>query len=490
MSTTPITTSTSTSTGTTDGTGLLSSLGTGSAMQITGLASGLNTNQIIDELMAIKQQPVTDLQNQESGLTALNTQLTTIQTSLQAVANDAQALEDPSLFSTSQTVSSTDPADITGTTSTGAGVGGYEVDVTQLANSAQRTFAFNSPATAETITIGPPVGSPPAPYTTSITAGESIQDFVNSINSDSSAPVYAAATGTGTVVLSSRATGGLGSTDNLGTDFIPVTDSGGALTENTQLARAGQDANYTLDGGKTLTSSSNTVTGAIAGVTLTLNGLTNGPATINVGAPTPSSSSITAAVQQFVTDYNSAITAISTQLSQVPSSTAPTQGTLYNDMDLTSLLSTMRDAMYAPGSGLPNGMASLLDIGVSTGATTGTGTPSASAIAGDLTINSATLASAIQTNPTGVQSVLESFSESFAPVVMAESEAGGNIDSRIQGDSSQITDLTNQISNMQASLTDQQAQLTQQYAALEATLSTNQSESSWLTSQISALPPV
>ncbi len=35
----------------------------------------------------------------------------------------------------------------------GAGIGGYEVEVTQLANSAQRTFTFTSPSSEETISI-------------------------------------------------------------------------------------------------------------------------------------------------------------------------------------------------------------------------------------------------------------------------------------------------------------------------------------------------
>ena len=41
---------------------------------------------------------------------------------------------------------------------------------------------------------------------------------------------------------------------------------------------------------------------------------------------------------------------------------------------------------------------------------------------------------------------------------------------------------------MQSGLTDKQAQLTQQFAALEAALSQNRSTSSWLTTQLAALP--
>ena len=57
-----------------------------------------------------------------------------------------------------------------------------------------------------------------------------------------------------------------------------------------------------------------------------------------------------------------------------------------------------------------------------------------------------------------------------------------------QGDTSQLADLSNQISNMQSALADKQAQLTQQFAALEGALSQNQSTSSWLASQVAALP--
>jgi flagellar hook-associated protein 2 len=466
--------STSSVSSSTSGTGV-SSLGGNAPLQITGLASGLDTNQIITELMAIQQQPITNLQNQESGLTALNTQLTRVQTGLQTLANDAMALLDPSLFHTSQQVTSSDATRVSATSSTGAGIGGYQVAVSQLANSAQRTFTWGSPTSDDTITID---GHPET-----IKAGESIQDFVSSINSDSSATVYAAATDSGTVVLSDRATGATGSS------YIQVADSGGALTEQTGKARAGQNAMYSVDG-VSGTSSSNTVTGAIAGVSLTLNGVTttSGPVTINVSPPAPSSSNISAAIQQFVTDYNSTISSIQTQLAQAPSSSDPTQGTLFGDSELSDLLSSMRTAMYTSVGGLSAGMSNMIDLGVSTGATSGSGAPSASSIAGNLTLNATTLTNALTANPTGVQQVLEGWANSFASVVKPASDPAGTIDQRIQGDNSQISLLDQRISDMQSALADKQTQLTNQFAALEAALSQNQSESSWLTSQIAALP--
>src|ERR1700759_2557924 len=103
MSTQPISTSSNQFAGGSQ----LGSLGSSSSLQVTGLASGLNTNAVVQALMAAQQQQVTNLQNQQSGITALNSQLTSIQTAMQTVANDAQALGNPSLFANAQTITST-----------------------------------------------------------------------------------------------------------------------------------------------------------------------------------------------------------------------------------------------------------------------------------------------------------------------------------------------------------------------------------------------
>ena len=416
----------------------LQSLGTGSPLQVTGLASGLDTNAIVNALMAAQQQQVTNLTNQQSGLTAMNTQLTAIQTALTKVADDAQALGNPSLFAYTQTINSTNPTLVgaTATSSNGAVVGGYQVSVTQLASASQRTYQFTSPSSADTVTIdGQQI---------SLAAGASAQDLVNAINSNQNATVWATVTasptnGPATVVLSDRATG----QPDTPTDFINVSDPGGALTEQTQYAQAGVDAEYTINGEATTQySSSNTISGAavtgtpnsttnsgatqtIPGVSLSLNGVTGStPVTVTVGTPAPSTQNIQTAVQQFVTDYNSAITTIQTQLTQAPSSTDPTQGTLFGDSDLQQLLSNMREQMDATLGGLTGSITSMLDIGVSTGAASGTGAPSQSAISGNLTLDVNALTQALTSNGSAVKSMLQSWSISFSFMVNNEAAPG------------------------------------------------------------------
>jgi flagellar hook-associated protein 2 len=83
---------------------------------------------------------------------------------------------------------------------------------------------------------------------------------------------------------------------------------------------------------------------------------------------------------------------------------------------------------------------------------------------------------------------MEGWADSFSLLVSDASAAGGTIDNRIQGDDTQVSDMSSRITDMQAALTDKQNALVQQFATLEAALSSNQSTSSWLTSQIAALP--
>jgi flagellar hook-associated protein 2 len=457
----------------------VSSLGGSSPLQITGLASGLDTNSIISALIAIDQKPITALQNQSSGLSATNTQLSSVQTALQQLSASAKALGSASLFTNTQTATSTNSTLVsaTATTGTGAVIGSYQVGVTNLASSAQRTFSFTSPTAADTVTIdGQQV---------SLNANASAQDLVNAVNSNSNLDVWATATDSGTVVFSNRATG------DTGTNYIQVSDTSGSLTEQTALAQQGTNAQYTING-VAHSSASDTITNGIAGVTLSLNGLTttSGTVTVNVSPPAPNSQSIQTAVQAFVTSYNQVISQIQTQLSTQRSKSDPTVGTLFGDPALRDVLSNMRQAMYTSGSGLPQSMSSMLNIGVSTGAASGSALPSQKAINGDLSLDAATLTQALTGNPSGVAAMLKSWSQSFSGIVDTESQVGGTLDTRIQGDNQQISDISSRIQAMQQTLNTKQTALQAQFAALEATLSQNQSTASWLSSQISALPTI
>jgi flagellar hook-associated protein 2 len=456
----------------------VSSSTSGAPISFNGLSSGLNTSEIISALLGVERVPITRLTDEQITLEGQRTQLQSIQSNLTQLTFDAQELGSPTLFNTSQAVSSSEPTRVTAATTTGAAVGGYEVNVTQLANAGQRTFTFKSPAAAETLTIdGKEI---------EVAAGASIEDVVKAINSDSTATVYAAAVGTETLVLSTRETGAKAG-------YIAVTDPGGTLVEQAGLAKEGQNAEYTIDG-VAGSSPSNKLTSAIPGVTLELKALTTttGPVTVDVQPPGPNASAIVAQVQAFVTLYNSTIGTVNTQLTTKPpsdpGSAAELQtGTLFGDFELTSLLDGMRQAIYQPGTGLPTEMSSLADIGISTGAPTGNATPSQATLEGQLTLNTAQLESAIQANPAGVQKMLQSFSTGFQELVNANAGPGGSLEARISGDTTQTSELGSRITTMNEMLAIRQKTLEAEFEAMEKVMAQSQSQSAWLHDQLSSM---
>ncbi|MFZ2052099.1 MAG: flagellar filament capping protein FliD [Solirubrobacteraceae bacterium] len=453
----------------------------GAVMKIQGLGSGLKTEEIVSELMSIERRPLTHLEQEQTINQAQHTALQGLQTDLLSLSLSAGELKSPALFTQSQAVSSSEPLRVSATNSgSGSAIGGYEVEVTQLASAAQRTFTFKSPTAAESLSIDG--------HEVKLTAGESISEFADSINSNSESSVYAAAVNGETVVLSGRATG------NTGSSFIEVSDPGGTLTEKAGQAKEGRNAEYSING-VSGSSASNTLTEAIPGVTLTLNALTPaGPVTINVAPPAAEVSKITEQVKAFVTQYNTTLEAIEKEENTKPAiglqaEAENTAGRLFGDSELSGLLATMREAIYTPVSGLPAQMSSLADIGVNTGAASGASPYSQASVEGKLVIDEATLEEAIKTNPEGVEKMLKQWGGSFESTINTFAEPGvGTLASRIGGDESESTYITQQITTLTESLAVRQQALEARYVALETAMSKISSQGSWLSSQLASLP--
>ena len=454
-------------------------------LNIGGLASGLDTNSIVDQMMAIERQPRTQLDTKASLITAKQSVLADFQSRLRAVESAAQGLRSVGLWAQSQSASSSDATRLSAAivAGSGAGVGGYQVEVAQMANAAQRTYSFVPPASDGTITIDG--------HDTAVAANATIGDVVTAINSDPRATVYAAATDRGTLVLSARTTG------DTGTGFIALTDSTGALTEQTAKAKQGRDAQFTVDG-VAGTSSTNEVTNAIAGVRLTLRGVTtvSGPITVSVGAPTVDTDAVKDKLRAFVDVYNSTVDAIRARLDErsVKNPTTDEQqqaGMLNGDTTLTAILSQMRQAIYTPIRGLPDGMSSLADLGVSTG--TASATISRDALAGKLELDDAKLDAALTSNPQGVRDLLAGpdnaggWARAFERIVHGFDTTGGTIDVRITGADAELKRLQQSMADMDQRLALKEQTLRAQFAAMETALAQSQTQSSWLSGQLSSL---
>src|SRR3954466_5319821 len=100
---------------------------TSSTQNISGLASGIDTSTIVDQLMQIERQPQTRLKSQVSLSAARKTVLSDIQTRLKNLQLAAQDLKAASLWSDKQTVDINDSTKASVSLTGPAGTGSYSL---------------------------------------------------------------------------------------------------------------------------------------------------------------------------------------------------------------------------------------------------------------------------------------------------------------------------------------------------------------------------
>jgi flagellar hook-associated protein 2 len=231
----------------------------------------------------------------------------------------------------------------------------------------------------------------------------------------------------------------------------------------------GADASLTVDG-IPIASASNTVTGAISGVTLTLLGAS--PTTSANLTVASDASTISTAINQFVTDYNTAMGLLTTQ-STVTSTTDSSgttttgEGVLASDPIIAALQGSLQQTLnysYKPTSGTTT-VSSLYDLGITVGND------------GQLSVDSTTLNNAITNTATDVQNFLEGTSlNGFAASFDSEMEtytnaATGAFTVDLNSISNTSSNLTNEISNFETGyITSQKTQLTTMYTKAEQAL--------------------
>jgi flagellar hook-associated protein 2 len=453
-------------------------------MGLSGLASGIDTTTVVAQLMSIERQGEVRLQLQQKQAQARQDALKDISTRLKNLNTAATDLRSTVIWADTQTVESSDGTKLTASRVSGTGPGSYAVQVTQLARAEQRTFNYTPDAGAATqITVGSKVFD--------IAAGASITDVVSQINSDSGSPVYAAAVdqnsdGNVELVLSSRQTGSANG----------FTATGSTVGEVAGTAKLGLNAEFNVDGGTTQTATTNTVTNAIPGLQLTLKGLAT--TTVTVGAPAANNAAVKDKVKAFVAQYNSTITFIRSKLDEQkvpnPANDADAlKGLLKGDTMLNGVLSQLRVGLTNSQPGNPSTMDELSELGVSTGAATGSGTVNADSVAGMLVFDDVKFDAAMASNPLDVRRMLggmtgtSGFGQAIEAILAPTVSSTGTMQSRINAMDDEKKSLADSIAAMELRLTAKEARLKAQFTAMETAMAASQQQSAWLSGQIANL---
>jgi flagellar hook-associated protein 2 len=190
------------------------------------------------------------------------------------------------------------------------------------------------------------------------TATDSLSTILNRINASNAGVTASYDSTSDRIVLTAKTTGSLA---------ITVSDTGNlatALGLTSGQLQLGQNAVYSLDGGTTWQySTSNTISDAIPGVTVTLTRTTTSPYTFTVE---PDSESAIAAVRKFVDQFNSVLSFIADKTAY--DATTKTAGTLMGDSAVRTVESTLRRLVTSPAINAGGRYRTLADIGISFGA--------------------------------------------------------------------------------------------------------------------------
>ena len=140
------------------------------AISTSGLISGIDTDALTTKLLALDAAPVSLLQTRITSDQTLGSAYAALGTSLSSLQTTAQSLETPQAFGDT-TATSSDPASLTATTTTGAAAGTYTLRVARTVSTQQLVSAGFVDATstavgAGTITIGRGSGGNLATQTT------------------------------------------------------------------------------------------------------------------------------------------------------------------------------------------------------------------------------------------------------------------------------------------------------------------------------------
>jgi flagellar hook-associated protein 2 len=416
---------------------------------------GIDISSVVQQLLSAKSGQLTQWQNQQTDLSTQAGLLQGLNNNLTNLATAVNSLVDPQGPLSALTATSSQPDILTATTQTSASPGVHNITV---ANLATQSLTYTDPIPNGVLAAGSfslQVGSGAA-ASIPVSAGETLSqlaDYINTSNLGVTASVINDANGVRLSLLSNTA-GQPGS--------ITITDNTIAgLNFNTT---AGSNAELTVDG-VPVSSTSNTVTGVIPGVTLNLaSAASDTPVQITVSADT---TQITSAINAFVSAYNTVIQNINTQFTVDP--TTNTEGPLGSDSSLRSLQSSLLADVTSSITG-NSGFINLATLGIDLN---NDGTLTVNQTATDI---HPSLSNVLATNPGAVQEFFRNASGTgFANNFSADlnnliDPTDGVLSSDIAQNSAQARALATSITNFQDQLAAEQTALTTTFAQVNATL--------------------
>ncbi len=462
-------------------------------ISVGGLVSGLDTNGMIEQMLALQQRPIVNLQQREAAyqveLTAYGS-LQGVLDSLKSAMEDLDSVSD--LASFSATSGDTDLFSVSADKN--ATAGSYDVSVQNLAKVHKLTSgAFTETEEVGGGTIHLSLGDAAA-VDISVSSTDTIADVAQTIN-DADAGVNAAVIFDGTsyfLTLTGEETGAANVID------LTVTDDDGNNTDTANLSRlvyeaegatknlintqTAEDSKITVDGVSDIQRDTNTIDDVIEGVTITLKdvhpALDPGPGfesdTLTVNRDT---SAVVSKINSFVSAYNDALDLF--EAYQSYDSDTEAAGVLLGDATTNSIRNSLDNRVTDTVSGVES-FGRLADLGIALNSE------------GRLEVDSSTLNSALDDH---FDDVLQFFtqstegSEGFAVRMKDALDAmldstDGTLAVRTDGIQTSIDGIEDQVERIEMRNLAWETRTRAQFNALELLLAEYQNTGNYLSQQI------
>lgn len=439
------------------------------AISSLGVGTGIDLQSMLKSIIAAESQPVNVANAKISATNAKISLYGTLKSKLDALQTASDTLRFPSKLSATSATSS-DTTVLGANAAFNASPGTYALDVTQLA-SAQKSFT-NSYASGTTFGTGQlsfTVGGSAAPAI-DITGPATLQEVGSAINNAKmgvTATLVTSGDGSQRMIL----TGDQSGSSNGFSLTSTATPSAGlslgsfdAVTSGLQRSSA-QDAAMTIDG-IAVTASSNTVTSAIEGMTLTAVKVGQSTVTVKIDA-----TKITDAAQAFVDSYNAVTTMIKSNSAY--NSATKTAQAFNGDAASRSIVDTLGTARTTvPDSLSAASYKTLSELGITI------------LQSGQLSLDKTKLSTAISASSGEVVKTLNAYGESFSTKVTELQGSNGAVSNRLSNLNATVKRDQDRVAALEARVALVEKRYRAQFTALDKYISAMNTTSTSLAQQL------
>ncbi|MBQ4797795.1 flagellar filament capping protein FliD [Pseudoalteromonas sp. MMG006] len=462
------------------------------SISFNGLGSGLAVSDIVDALVNSEQAPAeARLNTTESNLTTDISAVGALKSALEQVQTAMEALGDADNYQQRSTSGNDDFVSISADED--AQPGGYSVEVNNLATEHKilsEAFDANTAVGEGIMTLSSGDNSFDVEVSDTATLSE-IRDAINDSNDNDSINATIITDDTGQHLVLSAKNSGLESEikvevtdidgDNTDTNGLSLLAFDSAGVQNASEIIAATDASITIDGSLTVSSSSNTFTDVIDGITITAKKAHDTDDDLSDISITENNNNIQSGLNNFISSYNELLELSNT----LGASSEDGAGVMAGDSLLRGVMSKLREQI-TDSVDLGNGNSlSLSQLGVETERY------------GVLTLNTETLNDKIDEDVDLVQQFFigsdedeGGFAQSFDELMSFYTDTDGIIQNRIDSKTNQLEDVDDQRLSLASKMESLSDRLYAQYNAMDLLVANLNSTSSYVQAQLENMPGV